>query len=189
MAILSNVPQYDGPTVTLHSTWLGVLMSYLGAVIFLGFSSVLLLERGPSVVTVGLFAAAVVFAIVAAFDLPIAAEFRRDGVVRRTALRHQFLDWNRVDRLRRLRVGILRIKPDGRGGGLVAAIGVRKYVLVDTMEGRIEFDDLRRVLAERADALELDDVERPSEARNPTWLYRRDRWKPASVRSSSRRRR
>ncbi len=184
MPVISDVPAYDGPTVTLHSTWLGVLMSYLGAVLFLLLAGGLLLQGGPGVFTVVLFAIAVVFAAVAAYDLPIAAEFRSDGVIRRTALRHHFLDWDRVTRLHRLRLGLMKGGQGGRGGGLVARVGRRNFVLVDTMESAEEFDELLQVVGERAEVVGLDDVSRPSDERNPTWLYRRDRWKPASARRS-----
>lgn len=183
MPILASAPEYDGPSITLHSTWTGIVMSYLGAALFVAFSVGLLWVGGPTLVTVGLLVTSSAFAAVALFDLPFAAEFRRDGVVRRTALRHQFIDWDRVSRLRRLRVGLLRTRRDGRGGGLVAAIDGRKYVLVDTMESSVEFDDLQRVMGEWAEALGLTAHLRPPDGRSPTWLYRKDRWKPESART------
>ena len=158
-------------------------MSFIGAAVFLGFSILLLWDVGATLVTVGLLVTSVVFAVVAIVDLPISAEFRSDGVVRRTAVRHQFIEWDRLKRLRRLRVGVWRTRRDGRGGGLLADVKGRNYVLVDTMESAIEFDELRRVLGEWADALGLGDGMRPPDGRSPTWLYRRDRWKPDSARS------
>ena len=167
----------------LHSTWTGILMSYVGAAIFVGFSLVLVWDVGANLITIGLLAMSLIFTFIALFDLPFAAEFRADGVVRRTALRHQFIDWDRVNRLRRLRVGVIKTKNSGRGGGLIADIKGRKYVLVDTMESAIEFDELRRVLGEWAGALGLGDDQRPPDGRSPTWLYRQDRWKPESAKS------
>jgi hypothetical protein len=181
--ILARVPDDDGPSISLHSTWTGIVMSYLGAVVFLVFAIALVSVGEVSLVTIGLLVVALVFAAVVLFDLPIASEFRRDGVVRRAVLRHQFIDWDRVSRLRRLRVGLLRTRRDGRGGGLVAHINRRKYVLVDTMESAVEFDELRQVMGEWADALGLNDNMRPPDGRSPTWLYRKDRWKPDSARS------
>ncbi len=183
MPILASAPDYDGPSITLHSTWTGIAMSYLGAAVFVAFSVGLLWANGVRLITVALLVTSLAFAAVALFDLPISAEFRRTGVVRRTALRHQFIDWDRVSRLRRLRVGMLRTRRDGRGGGLVAAIDGRKYVLVDTMESAVEFDDLQRVMGEWADALGLKGEMRPPDGRSPTWLYRKDRWKPESART------
>lgn len=183
MPILSDVPDHEGPTITLHSTWTGIVMSYLGAVLFIGFSFFLLLDAGARVITIGLLVTALIFAAVAAFDLPFAAEFRSDGVVRRTAMRHQFIEWERLNRLRRLRVGLWSRNRSGRGGGLIADIKGRNYVLVDTMESAIEFDDLRRVLGEWADALGVNDDLRPPDGRSPTWLYRSNRWKPESAQS------
>lgn len=179
----SDVPPYDGRTITLHSTWTGIVMSYLGAVIFVLFSLFLLVDIGSRLLTVGLLVTSLVFLVVALFDLPIASEFRSDGVVRRTALRHQFIEWGRLNRLRRLRVGVWSRRDSGRGGGLLADIDGRNYVLVDTMENTVEFDDLRAILGDWADALGLNDAMRPPEGRSPTWLYRRDRWKPDSARS------
>lgn len=183
MPIFSNVPKHEGRTITLHSTWVGIVMSYAGAAMFVGFSLLLLLDIGANVITVAMMVVSSVFAVIALLDLPIAAEFRSDGVIRRTALRHQFIEWDRVDRLRRLRVGIMRTKSDSRGGGLVAKMGKRRYMLVDTMESALEFDDLIRVMGEWADALGLNDATKPPDGRSPTWLYRRDRWKPESARS------
>lgn len=183
MPILARVPDDDGPSITLHSTWTGIVMSYLGAALFVTFAVALITVSEVNLVTIGLLVTSLVFATVALFDLPIAAEFRRDGVVRRTALRHQFIDWERVTRLRRLRVGMLRTRRDSRGGGLVAHINSRKYVLVDTMESSVEFDELHRVMGEWADALGLGGDLRPPDGRSPTWLYRKDRWKPESART------
>jgi hypothetical protein len=181
--LISDAPQYEGRTITLHSTWTGIVMSYLGAAIFVGFSLLLLLDVGARLVTVGLLVTALIFTAVALFDLPISSEFRADGVVRRTAIRHQFIDWERLNRLRRLRVGLWSRNGSGRGGGLIADVKGRNYVLVDTMESSIEYDELRRVLGEWADALGLTDELRPPDGRSPTWLYRRSHWKPESARS------
>lgn len=182
MPILSDVPDHDGPSITLHSTWTGTVMSYLGAVLLLVFAVALFAVNGAGLLTVILLVVSIVFLVVVLFDLPIAAEFRRDGVVRRTLLRHHFVGWDDVTRLRRMRTGIWSRK-DGRGGGLLADIRGRKYMLVDTMESAIEFDELRRVLgAEWTDALSLGDDARPPDGRSPTWLYRRDAWKPESAR-------
>ena len=183
MPIWSSAPEAEGRSVTLHSTWIGIVMSYLGALLFVVFSSSLLAVSGPSAISIGLFVVSLAFAGVALFDLPIAAEFRRDGVVRRTALRHHFIPWDDVTRLRRLRVGVLRTRKDARGGGLVAKVNGRNSVLVDTMESALEFDELERLLGEQGDALGLNDAIRPPDGRSPTWLYRKDRWKPESARS------
>jgi hypothetical protein len=179
----SDAPEYDGPSIALHSTWIGIVMSYVGAVLFVVFAVGLLVAGVVNLVTIVLLATSLIFTVVALFDLPFAAEFRRDGVVRRMALRHQFISWERVTRLGRLRVGVLRTRRDARGGGLVAAIDRRKYVLVDTMESAVEFDDLRRLLGEWAEALSLTDDLRPPDGRSPTWLYRRNHWKPESART------
>ena len=167
MPIWSSAPEAEGRSVTLHSTWIGIVMSYLGALLFVVFSSSLLAVSGPSAISIGLFVVSLAFA----------------GVVRRTALRHHFIPWDDVTRLRRLRVGVLRTRKDARGGGLVAKVNGRNSVLVDTMESALEFDELERLLGEQGDALGLNDAIRPPDGRSPTWLYHKDRWKPESARS------
>lgn len=156
-------------------------MSYAGGLLLLLFAIGLVVTSGLALGTGLLLTAGVVFATVVLFDLPIAAEFRRDGVVRRALLRKHFMPWERVNRLRRLRVGVLRTRRDKRGGGLVAKVKGRQYVLVDTMESAVEFDDLRRLLGERGVGLGLTDDLRPPDGRSPTWMYRSDRWKPESA--------
>ncbi|NNE10693.1 MAG: hypothetical protein HKN41_00430 [Ilumatobacter sp.] len=173
----------EQPSVTLHSTWSGIVMALLGAALFLLFAIGLIVTT-VNALTVVLFVLALLFAAVALLDMPIASEFRSDGVVRRALLRKQFIPWDRVQRLKRLRVGFLRTRRDGRGGGLLAQVGRRKSVLVDTMESELEFDQLRRVLGDRAEQLGLDGERmRPPDGRSPTWLYRSNRWKPESARS------
>lgn len=182
---MDALPSHTDPaerSVTLHSTWTGIVMSFAGAAMLLAFAVGLLVTNGLSLVSGVIVVVAVIFAVVAAVDLPIAAEFRRDGVVRRALLRKQFIAWEDVTRLRRLRVGVVRTRR-GSGGGLVAAVGGRKYVLVDTMESATEFDDLRRLLGGMGEALGLNDSMRPPDGRSPTWLYRSKRWKPESARS------
>lgn len=183
MALISNVPDYEGPSITLHSTWLGTIMSYLGAVLFVLFTMSLWAVGGAAGWIVGVLGVlSIWFLLVVLFDLPIASEFRRDGVVRRALLRHQFVEWDRITRVRRMRTGIWS-RTNGRGGGLLAGIGRKTYMLVDTMESDVEFDDVRRVLGEEwSDALGLRDELRPPEGRSPTWLYRRDGWKPEHAR-------
>lgn len=169
--------------MTLHSTWIGIVRSYAGGLIFLGFAVGLLATNGLNLITGGFLVLALVFVAVVLFDIPFATEFRRDGVTRRTALRHHVIPWERVKRIRRLRVGVVRTRRDGRGGGFVADVEGRNYVLVDTMECTVEFDDLRRLLGEQGDALGLSLDLRPPDECNPTWLYRRSKWKPDSARS------
>ena len=160
-------------------------MSLLGAVLFLVFAIGIFAVNGFGLLILLLLVVATAFFVVALFDLPLAAEFRGDGVVRRTLLRHQFIPWDRVTRLRRMRTGVWSRK-EGRGGGLLADVNGRKSMLVDTMESAQEFDDLRRTLGtEWAEAIGLIDELRPPEGRSPTWLYRRDRWKPESMRKDA----
>jgi hypothetical protein len=168
--------------VTLHSSWTGIVAAFTGAAIIAAFAAALIARNGVTVVN-GVFALVVLALLaVVALDLPIASEFRPDGVLRRALLRHQWIEWDDVTRLGRLRVGVLRTVMSRRGGGLVADINGRNYVLVDRMESAMEFDRLRQVLGERAASLVTTADMRPPEGRSPTWLYRRQEWRPESAR-------
>lgn len=172
----------DGPcSVTLHSSWIGIIGAYVGAGLMVAFAGALLTYNGPSVVPVIASVIAVVFLVVVLVDLPIASEFRRDGVVRRALARHQFVAWDDVTRLGRLRTGLVRTITRRRTGGLVAERRRRSYFLVDRMESQPEFDQIRRVLGPWADALSLTYDLRPADGRNPTWMHRRAKWRPDSA--------
>jgi len=176
-------PSGVGPdVVTLHSSWTGIVGSFTGAGIVTVVAGALIAVNGLTVVNGVLALVALALLAVVALDLPIASEFRPDGVLRRALLRHQWIEWDNVTRLGRLRVGVLRTVMSRRGGGLVADIGGRNYVLVDRMESALEFDRLRVVLGERATSLLTTADMRPPEGRSPTWLYRRQQWRPESAR-------
>lgn len=171
----------DSPSVTLHSTWTGIIASFSGATLLLLLGSGMVFVNGTSWFTIGLVVAGLVLAAVVLFDQPIASEFTRHGVTRRAVFRHHRLAWDDITRLSRLRVGVLRTRRDNRGG-LTAEVGRRNYPLVDRMESAIEYDDLRRLLGpERADVLALTTDRRPPDGRSPTWMYRRREWRPESA--------
>ncbi len=168
-------------SVVLHSTWTGIVMAVLGSIMMAVVTIAVLATEGWSWWSGALVVVTTALSVVVLFDLPIAAEFGADAVTRRNLARRHRLRWDDVQRLERLRVGILRTRRRGVGGGLVARIGHRRYVLVDTVESQLEFDAVRRVLGERADVLGLTDDLRPEEGHNPTWLYRRQHWRPDSA--------
>ncbi len=166
-------------SITLHSTWTGIVLSTLGAVLLGVFAIVAALQGATWWIVAGLGVAGVLAVAVVAFDLPLATTFDADGLTRRTMVRRQRIPWSRVTRLERHRVGVVRTRRDSIGGGLVAVIAKRRHSLVDTMENEIEFDDLRRVLGgDLADRLGVDRLARPPRDRSPTWLYRRRHWRP-----------
>lgn len=174
----------DAPdSIVLHSSWTGIVMGFAGAAVMIGVTVLAYVADGFGWVSgvIGVLTVALVLVVV--FDLPISAEFDDDGVVRRSVGRHHRLRWDDVSRLRRMRVGVLRGRKDARGGGLIAVIGRRNYTLVDTMEGPREYERLVEILGERADAIGLNDALRPPDGRSPTWIYRRDKWRPDYARS------
>jgi hypothetical protein len=166
-------------SIRLHSSWTGIVFAYAGAAL-LGLLVLALIVTNGLTVGIGVLAvAAVMLVAVVLADVPISAEFTPEGVVRRPLVRREFLAWDDVNRLERLRVGVLLPRRFRRGGGLVARVGRRRYILVDRMEGPIEFDHLRRVIGgDLADALGLGGDLRPPDEQTPTWLYRREVWRP-----------
>lgn len=174
----------DAPdSIVLHSSWSGIVMAYAGAVVMIGITVLAVVADGIGWVSVVIGVLTLVLVLVVVFDLPISSEFDDEGVVRRSLGRHQSLSWDDITRLRRMRVGVLRSRKDARGGGLIAVIGRRNYTLVDIMEGPREFETLVQILGERADAIGLNEGLRPPEGRSPTWIYRRDKWRPDYARS------
>ncbi len=156
----------DRRPVVIESSWLIIGASGLGALIAIAVSVALFSMQGVTVVTVLVAVLALLLAAVVLLDLPVAAEFTREGVERRAMLRRHTIPWVRVRRLSRLRSGIWRTFRAEVKGGLVADVRGRSYLLVDRTESPIEFDELRRVLGPEADRLGLDDTLRPG-YRNP----------------------
>ena len=171
----------DSDAVVLHSTWTGIVMSVLGAFAMAAVTIAVIWTDGWSWYSAVLALVSVALAGVVTFDLPIASEFTAEGVTRRSIGRHHHLEWDEVQRLERLRVGVFRTRRDRAGGGLVARIGHRRYTLVDTIESPLEFDAVRRAMGERAEVLGLTDDLRPKEGSSPTWIYRRRHWRPDSA--------
>lgn len=172
-------PSDEGRPVVLHSTWTGIVMTSLGALIFVVFAIVLLASNGPNALTLVVLGLAVIAAAVVGLDMPVAAAFGSDGITRHTPLRRQHLPWADVGRVDRARSGVFRTRKQGRGGGLVAKVGRKSYALTDALESAIEFDELRRRMgADRADQLGLVESIRPAIDRTPTYTYRRKKWHP-----------
>lgn len=163
--------------VTLHSSWKGVILGGLGAVIVFVIGLGITLSSGGGVVPIALLCLGVIFLGSTLFDYPVASRFTVDGVERRALLRRHRISWDRVDQLTRTRpgvVGVRRLMP----GGLAAKVGRRRYLLVDQCESTSEFDALCTLLDERTEALGLDELLVPETATDPTWTYRRKRWQP-----------
>lgn len=168
--------------ITLHSSWRGLVASSIGAGVILlaGVAGVLLggWRFFPTLVlALGLFLSAVVL-----FDYPVATRFTAEGFERRMPLRHQRFGWDRVRQLTRARPGVTANLRGLEHGGLAAAVGRRRYLLVDQPESPEEFDVVYALVGdERAHDMGLHNRLRPHDGTNPTWIYRRSKWAPDST--------
>ncbi|MGI9645703.1 MAG: hypothetical protein ACR2O6_10380 [Ilumatobacteraceae bacterium] len=165
-------------SVTLHSSWWGIVGSYAGALILLAIGLTAVIGGGwrPFSIVVFTLGALVTFGV--AVDFPFASTFSADGVRRHTLLRRQFLPWAKVSQLTRSRAGLLRGLRKVVLGGLVAVVGRRRYLLVDQQESGAEYDALFDVIFELDDDIGLDTLGRPADDVVPTWIYRRSKWAP-----------
>ncbi len=173
-------------TVTIYSTRRGLLLSTL--------TPLLLTLLGLwAVATVGFRIVPVIVLLlgggllsIAVLDYPRHTRFGETGIERIAFLRRHCLEWDVVNALERAPLGRLRRK--GRltagerassrvpsaGAGLVARIGKRRYLLVNTVESRGEFEDLTSVVETFAPHVSIT-AAKPSESTLPTDLYRRKR--------------
>jgi len=168
------------PSITLHSSWFGIVSATLGGVILLAIAVVLLVANGLSIGT-GIFAVvAVGAAAVLLYDMPLATRFEAGVIERLTPLRRRRIATDRYDRFTRMRKAIRRPGSGATSGstGLIAVRGRRQTMLVDRMEGRAEHEELRRVLGELEAERLMSDVHPPPMSRTPTWSGRRKRWHP-----------
>jgi hypothetical protein len=174
-------PPIDG-TLTLHSSWRGILGSAVGASIVLAAGVVSVAGVGPKPVPLLVLAVGVLLVGGFVFDVPVSTRFDERGIVRRALGRHHRIGWERVDHLTRTRPR-LRLSVTHMGlGGLVAVVGRRRYLLSDRVESEPEFDGLIRSVERWAPGCGLAGLLRPPGDAPPTWLYRRRRWRPdASV--------
>jgi hypothetical protein len=164
-------------SVTLHTSWRGIVTSFAGALIVLVAGVLVVAAVGFRVLPTLVLVAGVVATLIVLFDYPIAVTFDADGLTRRTLLRRQRLRWSAIDQLSRSRPGVVAGVRRLSHGGLVAVIGRRRYMLVDRCESPDEFAELERILDPIDDRI-LERVPRPHPTAGPTWLYRRSRWAP-----------
>jgi hypothetical protein len=164
-------------SVTLHTSWRGIVTSAAGAFIMLSSGIVLVAAVGFRVLPTLVLIAGVAATLIVLFDSPIAVTFDADGLTRRMPLRRQRMQWSAIDQLSRSRPGIVVGVRKLAHGGLVAVVGRRRYLLVDRCESPDEFAQLERIL-DPIDTRFLEQVPRPHPTAGPTWLYRRARWAP-----------
>ncbi len=168
----------DDESITLHSSWQGIITSMFGALIVLAIGAGALSASGFGVLTAMLLAGGLFLTLGVAFDYPVRSTFDAGGVTRRAMLRNHRIDWEDVRQLSRTRPGLVLSVRKLRLGGLVAVVGKRRYLLVDQGESGPEHDQLDAVLGDNATAVGLDMVIRPGDDVSPTWIYRSKRWQP-----------
>ena len=166
----------DGATLTLHSSWRGIITSYVGSLIVLGLGVLTLAVNGVTAVPVVITILGVLFVLGVAFDYPIASVFDADGVTRRATLRRHRIEWDDVRQLTRTRPGLSAFRKGAVVSGLTAVVGRRRYLLTDHAESAVEHDQLEALLDPHD--LQTDRLRRPGEDRPPTWLYRRKHHRP-----------
>jgi hypothetical protein len=164
-------------SVTLHTSWRGIVTSTAGALIVLVAGVIVVAAVGFRVLPTLVLVAGVAATLIVLFDYPIAVTFDADGLTRRTLLRRQRMHWSSIDQLSRSRPGVVAGVRKLAHGGLVAVVGRRRYMLVDRCESLDEFAELERILDPIDEGI-LERVPRPHLAAGPTWLYRRARWAP-----------
>ena len=163
--------------VTLHSSWRGIALSFVGSGFLAGVAIFVALANGIGWFTGVLLAVGLVIFGGIAFDYPIASTFAADRVERRSLLRRHRIGWDGVDQLTRTRPGFAAGPRRFMPGGLVAIVGRRRYLLTDQPESGEEHDRLVAVLEPWSKQLGLKGLRRPSDQVAPTWLYRRRRWR------------
>lgn len=177
MAVDAN-GQHVGASVTLHSSWKGIVMSSIGALLVFGFGLATTISTGGKTVPVIMLVLGSVFLVSVLFDYPVSSTFTVDGVERRPLLRRHRIAWDRVDQLTRARPSIAGMFKGLTPGGMSAKIGRRRYLLVDQCESWAEFDAVRELLDDRYETLGIDEMVQPTIETDPTWTYRRRRWMP-----------
>lgn len=163
-------------SVTLHSSWRGLLFGALGGVLVSAagvFSTVSTGGAGGSIVLLGI---GLVIVAVIAFDFPVSSEFTAEGVTRRPLLRRHHIGWNRVDQLTRTRPSLAARARNLAPGGLVAKVGRRRYLLVDQCESLAEYGRLAELLEAADIEVLFEDLIVPPSGVDPTYTYRRGRW-------------
>lgn len=166
----------DADQITIHSSWRGVLTSFLGAGLLTLVGAIAVSSNGWRLLPAAILVGGMVLLVGAIFDYPIAATFDRCGVTRRSLVRRHRIEWDDVDQLTRTRPGIFTLRRKVVQGGLTAALGRRRYLLTDAVESLNEHEVLARVLEQHD--LEFDRLLRPPDDVPPTWLYRRRKWRP-----------
>lgn len=157
--------------MTLHASWRGRAAAFGSPLMILALGLVGVLDDGASGVSLAIVAVGLALELVSLWDFPLDATFGPEGVVRRCVLRREVLAWGRIEALHRApRSWRHRASP----GGLAAAAGRRRWLLVDRTEGEEEYDAVVAGMAVWAPEVTVP-AARPPAGTPPTWLYRRRR--------------
>ena len=175
----SSSPRCENEAVTLHSTWRGLVLSAAGAFAVLALGLLAVVRGGWGAVSTIVVVVGVGLGAVTLLDYPIASTFDSVGVSRRMALRRHQMSWSSIDQLSRTRPGTVQNLRKLAHGGLVAARGRRRYLLVDQCESLAEFRRIEALAVHDGDPL-ASAVPQPREDQPPTWLHRRAKWAPTS---------
>lgn len=165
-------------SVTVHSSWRGIILGSLGAGIVGAAGTIAVSQVGFGPVPTVLFGVGWVLVLAMVLDYPIASTFTSGGVTRRMMLRRQHFRWADDHLLTRTRPTLIRVDRRLEHGALALVKGRRRYLLVDRLESAAEFDGLVDIVEADGDASGASMLPRPGDKVPPTWLYRRSHWRP-----------
>jgi hypothetical protein len=154
--------------VRLYSSWRGLFFAFVTPAMVLAVAALAMVGVGLHALPIILLVAGVGLLVVSLFDFPIHTTFDSDGIRRRTPLRMHTIRWENVTAINRARGG----RMSKRVGPLAAAVGGRRYLLVDRAEGIDEYEALR-VLCASDDVATPISATAPDAEVAPTWLYHR----------------
>jgi hypothetical protein len=151
----------------LYSTWRGLITAFLTPLLLIGVAALAVIGEGWHGVEYVLVALGAIFLLIALFDFPIYTTFDERGITRRTPLRAHRIAWTRVAAINRARGSRSKRR---RAGPLAAAVGRRRYLLVDQTESTDEYEKLQRLCEESEVGVPVSALP-PAADRPPTWLY------------------
>jgi hypothetical protein len=173
-------------TVTIYSTRRGLLSSAIAPLLLTLLGLWAVATAGFRIIPVVALVSGSSLLSIALLDYPRQTRFGEKGIERINYLRRHYIKWDAVNALERVPISY---RTSGRrptagerassrapstGAGLVARVGKRRYLLVNTVESRAEFEDLTSVIEAFAPHVSIN-AAIPSETTVPTDLYRRKR--------------
>jgi hypothetical protein len=156
--------------VRLYTSWRGLVLALASPAVLLVIAAFAISESGIHPLSLILLLIGGGLLAVSLFDYPIVTVIDGNGITRRTPLRSHRITWDRVTAVNRARGAKLA----KRIGPLTAAIGKRRYLLVDRPEGADEYEKIRKLLTDNDVDCPLS-ADAPAADTAPTWLYHRKR--------------